>query len=87
MEKRIKFFGILRKFGDASGFYHTSISENMSVEKLKTQLKQELSQKFQNFDAAIIDESAFASDSEVLTAQAMIPVNAEIALLPPVCGG
>jgi molybdopterin synthase sulfur carrier subunit len=84
---KIKFFGVLRKFGDERGYYETSTRENMSVDALKTQLKSELSQKFSKFDTALIDESALASESEVLTLQSLIPTQGEIALLPPVCGG
>lgn len=87
MQKKIKFFGVLRKFGDELGFYETAIHANTSVEALKAQLKSELSQKFSKFDTALIDESALASESEVLMPESMIPTQGEIALLPPVCGG
>lgn len=84
---KIKFFGVLRKFGDERGFYETEVRANTSVDALKAQLKIELSRKFSKFDRALIDESALASDSEVLSLQAMVPSQGEIALLPPVCGG
>lgn len=87
MEKKIKFFGVLRKFGDDRGYYITTLLPGMTAEKLKTQLKSELTQKFPNFDGALIDESALASESEVLSKFSVISNDSDIALLPPVCGG
>lgn len=84
---KIKFFGVLRKFGDDRGFYETEVVASANVAALKQQLKIELKQKFSNFDPTLIDESAFANQSEIMNANDLIPNQGELALLPPVCGG
>ena len=80
-------FGVLRKFADDQGHYPLSLTDTLSVHELKILLKNSLSEKFNNFDPKMIDESAVANRSEILNLDSRIHPNDEIAILPPVCGG
>lgn len=91
MKIRIKLFGEFRKYGHECEIEITSdqqVDQQVNASSLRTQLKQTLTELSPNFrDGALIDESVFADESQILTDAAIIKPGSTVALLPPVCGG
>lgn len=86
-ERKIRMFGVLRNFADDEGFHSISFEAPVTVSKFKTALKESLKIHFKDFDTALIDEAAVASNAHILNSESLINPSDEIALLPPVCGG
>lgn len=79
IEFRIRLFGEMRKYGrDVAFEVETPVSAR--------ELKNRLSATF-GWDEALLASSAVASESSVLADDAVLTRSAEIAILPPVCGG
>ena len=87
MKTKLKMFGVLRKFADDQGHYTLSLRQEMTVDQLKSVLKSELSAQFDGFDPRMIDESAVANRTDILTLGSKVVPSEELAILPPVCGG
>lgn len=83
-EIRIKLFGGFRQFRSES----TLVLELESVSTV-ADLRAQLARVFEDDDNALslLKASAFATDTRVLDDNESVPVDADLALLPPVCGG
>ena len=74
----IKFFGSFRKFGESIDL---SIPSGSSVEIVKQLLQKELN------DNILVTDSVLANDNEILKDSDILNDNAQLSILPPVCGG
>lgn len=83
-EVRIKLFGGFRQFREESTLV-LDTGSGITVADLRSQV----AGVFNDDDNALslLKASAFATDNRVLDDEEKVPVKADLALLPPVCGG
>lgn len=83
-EVRIKLFGGFRQFREESSLVLALESANTVAE-----LRSQVARVFGDDDNALslLKASAFATDNRVLDDDEEVPFDADLALLPPVCGG
>lgn len=74
----IKFFGAFRKFGAG---IEIDVPANTTILAIKTELQSKL-----NNEKLVLD-SVLANDDTVLQDSDILKDNAELSILPPVCGG
>lgn len=77
---QIKFFGVFRKLGSAITL---EIPAGLTVHGVKQKLWQALGAEHQQ----LVEDSVLASQTSVLPEAYVISQAAELAVLPPVCGG
>lgn len=83
-EIRVKLFGGFRQFREESSLV-LEMEDAFTVDDLRRQV----ARVFDHDDNALslLKASAFATDNRVLDDGETVPVDADLALLPPVCGG
>ena len=87
MKLPIRLFGAFRKYADGSEL-ELELPEECNLASLKKALAAHLAELDPNFsDHALILDSAFADEKNILTEQDMIVRGTKLAILPPVCGG
>lgn len=87
MEVKVRLFGAFRKYGNGSEL-QLELSENSTVRDLRAALARKLTALDPGFrDQGLVEDSAFASEAEVLAETAALARGAVVAVLPPVCGG
>lgn len=74
----MKFFGAFRKFGDGLDF---SVPAGSTIAAVKTALQKKLNGEGLVLDSALANNNSILRDSDVLSE------DAELSILPPVCGG
>lgn len=74
----MKFFGAFRKFGESLDFM---VPVGSSIAAVKTALQEKL-----NGEGLVMD-SALANDNAILRNSDVLERDAELSILPPVCGG
>lgn len=82
----IRLFGAFRKFHAAA--ISLTLPEGASVADVKLALGQALEHinpEFKDFE--LLEKSALADDKAVLNATDLLHRDAQLAILPPVCGG
>jgi len=86
---KLRFFGALRSFGDASGFFELPVESGMVVPagELKSLLAREFAKRGLNAEPALITESVIADDENIIQDHEPVMVRDGLAVLPPVCGG
>ena len=83
---KIRLFGAFRKF--QSEPIVLTVASGISVNGIKSALAAELISLHSTFkDTELIDKSAIANNSSVLEPNSYLTDDAELAILPPVCGG
>lgn len=86
-EIEIKLFGAFRKYVP-SGSIKVQLPEQFTAGQLKEIIKCTLQQRAVGFnESSLVYESVLATESEVLTEDALVSDRHNLALLPPVCGG
>lgn len=81
----ISLFGAFRPYGNAITL---EVPHGTDVAEIKNRLKIALKQSRPEFDKeTLVSESALADDRQVLTENATLTENTNLAILPPVCGG
>ena len=81
----INLFGAFRMFADSQPLTLT-LPKGVRLCEVRESLKAAMKQKGSNPDN-LVDESAFADEKQILPDDAIFVNNAELAILPPVCGG
>ena len=83
-EVRIKLFGGFRQFRSES-----VLAVELEAEPTVADLRAQVVRAFGDDDNALslLKASAFATDTRVLDDDETVPMDADLALLPPVCGG
>lgn len=76
----IKFFAGFRKFGDSIDFTVPSGSSILII-------KEALAQALDGQDKLLIEASVLANDNTILQDNVLINKDAQLSILPPVCGG
>lgn len=84
---KVRLFGSFRRFANGS-----DVSLELAGPLKINELRRELAAKLKAIDAgfheeALLDASAFANETTVLTNDAEVTADCTIAILPPVCGG
>ena len=74
----MKLFGGFRNFGESLDF---SVPTGSTIAAVKTALQEKL-----NGDGLVLD-SVLANDSSILRDSDVLDADAELSILPPVCGG
>ena len=82
----IKAFGAFRGYFP-SGAFAVSLEAPFTVADLKRAIQSSLAGRFRDFDEALVQDSALATDSRILRDQDVLNGDEDIAILPPVCGG
>jgi molybdopterin converting factor small subunit len=86
---QLRFFGALRKYADANGFYPLPLDagQEVSAGDVKRAVLLELSRAGSPFDPTLISQSVLADETSIVQDHEVIRLQDGIALLPPVCGG
>lgn len=74
----MKLFGGFRKFGESLDFF---VPTGSTVEAIKVALQEKL-----NGDSLVLD-SVLANDNAILRDSDVLESDAQLSILPPVCGG
>ncbi len=74
----MKLFGAFRKFGESLDF---SMPVGSTIAEVKTALQQKLNGEGLVFDSVLANDNSILRDHDVLDK------DAELSILPPVCGG
>ena len=74
----IKLFGAFRKFGESIDF---CLPAGSTIASVKTALQQKLNGEGLVSDSVLANDNAILRDSDVLNS------DADLSILPPVCGG
>ncbi|MBK5913648.1 MoaD/ThiS family protein [Rhodocyclus purpureus] len=83
---QIRLFGAFRSFHN--GPVQVSVAAGSQVAAIKAALADELKRVNGTFDKpALLAQSALATDSAVLADSDCLHADAQLAILPPVCGG
>ena len=86
MKIEVSLFGALR--GHAPGDRVTlELAEGAGVAELRARLLQHAVAHWPKFQPALLQRSAFASQFEILRETDVLPVDGQVAVLPPVSGG
>lgn len=73
----MKFFGVLRKFGEGLDF---SMPAGSKVSAVREVLQNKLGE-------ALVSDCAFADENSILRDSDILKADAKLSILPPVCGG
>jgi molybdopterin converting factor small subunit len=86
---RLRFFGALRSFGDADGFFELPVEAGSVIPagELKSLLTRELAKRGFGGEPVLITESVIADDENVIQDHEPVMIRDGLAVLPPVCGG
>ena len=76
----IRLFGAFRKYGEVAVL---EAPTGVGIDELKDLLSNWIG----GMEAPLVADSVFANEKEVLAAGAVIEKDANLAVLPPVCGG
>lgn len=76
----VRLFGAFRKYGETVTF---TMPSGSSVQLVKEKLAEILSLA----DAQLIRDSVLANDNEIIEDTAVLSIDCNLAILPPVCGG
>lgn len=88
MRVEIRLFGKFRKYESGKNSLVLDCPENMNVHEIKDQMKRYFREKNPQFlDDSLIEESAIANESRILSVDEKIQESCTLAILPPVCGG
>lgn len=88
IEIEMRLFGSFRKYEKHGNPIILNASEPISVSNLKERLNNRFKELFPHFsDSELIQDSAIASDSQVLDLNHVIKNSCSLLILPPVCGG
>jgi len=81
---RIRMFGGFRQFRSES-----ELAVELQAAPTVADLRAQVARAFRDDDNALslLKASAFATDTRVLDDDEAVPLDADLALLPPVCGG
>ncbi len=80
-------FGALRQF-DAGAPLILKLTEGANIAEVQHALCTELATRHPNFNQqALVAESAIANETEILRGDYHFTHDAQLAILPPVCGG
>lgn len=82
----IKLFGVLRTYSDNNQI-EIKINNPISILDIKSKLIEALSNNNEHEIKEIILKSAIGNEKEILQDDALISTSANLAILPPVCGG
>ena len=86
-EIEIKLFGAFRKYVP-TGKIKLQIDQQYTALQLKEKIQQTLQRQIPDYsEPCLVFESALATESEVLSEDALVGETSNLALLPPVCGG
>lgn len=86
MKMEVSLFGALRGHAPADRVV-LELAEGASVAELRARLLQHGVAHWPKFQPALLQRSAFASQFEVLRETDALPVDGQVAVLPPVSGG
>ena len=87
IEVKIRLFGAFRKYGDGSEI-RIPLPKNASINSLRSVLGTRLEELYPGFgEAGLLQDSAFANDTEILRNDSTLDRDCVVAVLPPVCGG
>lgn len=75
---RMKFYGVFRKFGESIEF---SVPAGSTIAVVKAALKDKLNGE------GLVLESVLANDNSILRDSDILECDADLSILPPVCGG
>ena len=75
---RIRFFGVFRKFGESLDF---SVPAGSTISAVKAVLQEKLD------GYGLVSDSVLANDNAILRDGDILEGDAELSVLPPVCGG
>ena len=82
----VRLFGAFRKFHNAP--IKLTVPSGTSVSQIKSELGQSLQSLNPAFnDLELLAKSALADDHAVLSPDASLTADTQLAILPPVCGG
>ena len=84
MNVQLKFFGAFRKYFDVE---ELELSEQVTVRDFRRQVRTDFLLRNASFDVILLEDSVFATEEKVLSESDFIKPGAQIAILPPVCGG
>jgi hypothetical protein len=86
---KIRFFGALRPFADADGFFRFELRSIAPPQAggLKALLLEEVRARGFQMDSALLLESVIADEESILQDGDPLPGLEGLAVLPPVCGG
>jgi len=73
----MKLFGVLRKFGDSQSF---SVPAGSTVSEVKAIFQAKL-------NSGLVADSVLANASAILSDNDVLQDDAQLSILPPVCGG
>ena len=76
----IRLFGAFRKYGEVAVL---EAPAGVGIDELK----ELLSRWIGGMEAPLVADSVFANEKEVLATGAVIEKDADLAVLPPICGG
>ncbi len=86
MKVDIQLYGAFRQC-DATGHIQLEVSDACTVEALRQALAKHLSQHCPGFHSGLLQHSAFADATQILSDTQQLPSHAQLAILPPVSGG
>ncbi len=81
---QLKFFGGFRNFFETE---ELSLNGQVSVADFRILVTETLKDRNKKFDALLLDDSVFATETAVLKETDFVMPGQKIAILPPVCGG
>lgn len=87
MKVKVRLFGAFRKYGDGAEL-ELELPQDATLTELRKAFNDTLKSIDPSFsNAALIEDSAFADETSVLTDSARLIEGGTLAVLPPVCGG
>lgn len=86
MKIELKLFGAFRDY-DPAPYIVLEVAEGAKVADLRRAVLDYATSRWPAFRPGLLAGSAFASDTEVLRDDAVLPVDGRMAVLPPVSGG
>lgn len=82
----VKLFGALRKFGDTVTI-DLENGRELTIPEIRNLLEGSIDSSEREVLRSLLEVSAFADESSILTSDARIMNSSTVFLLPPVCGG
>lgn len=88
IEIKLRYFGAFRNYSEKVQIPQLEFSQSLDVSELKTRLAAEFRKQLGNSAAdTLIEDSAVATEEDVLPLIYRIEKSCTLMLLPPVCGG
>ena len=85
---KLYLFGAFRKYESKGTPISFQVHESMSVKMFKKRLADRLRELFPDFtDEQLIEDSAIADETRVLSQDHFLTGSCNLLILPPVCGG